>query len=137
MTITALACPATSADLAVYHPRILDTLSPNIADYSAQVTLAFNQVLTDLAGAGYEAALISNSAANVAAVKPLVCHKAFSIIVLDLIKENGDKWDMLYQAHRKEYLDALGNVKLEYDDDDSGSIDDEEKDFAARLQLSR
>jgi len=137
MTITALACPATSADLAVYHPRILDTLSPNIADYSAQVTLAFNQVLTDLAGAGYEAALISNSAANVAAVKPLVCHKAFSIIFLDLIKENGDKWDMLYQAHRKEYLDALNSVKLEYDNDESGSIDDEEKDFAARLQLSR
>lgn len=137
MTITALTCPATSADLVPYHPRILDAISPAQRDFSAQLTLAFSEMLNDLLNAGYKAALIDNSAANIAATKPIVCHKALSIIFLDLVKEQGDKWHMLYQAHHKQYELALAAVVLEYDDNEDGSIGDEEKSFRTSLPLTR
>jgi len=84
MTITALTCPATSADLLPYHPRIFDAVSPAQRDYATQISLAFTQLLNDLLNSGFDAARLPNSAANIAAMKPLVCHKALSIIFLDL-----------------------------------------------------
>ena len=138
MTITALTCPATSADLLPYHPRIFDAVSPAQRDYATQISLAFTQLLNDLLNSGFDAARLPNSAANIAAMKPLVCHKALSIIFLDLVKESGDKWHVLYQAHEKQYSLSLSSARLSYDNDDDGTVDDDtETDFSAPLRLTR
>lgn len=137
MSITPLSCPAVSADLLAYHPRIFEAISPSQRDYSAQLSLAFNEMLSDLLGAGYEADRLPNSASNIAATKPVVCHKALAIIFLDLMKERDDKWHVLSQSHEKQYSTSLTSLRLEYDADDDGTISDEEKSFVTSLHLTR
>lgn len=50
-------------------------------------------------------------------------------IALDLRKELDDKWDLIVKDYWTKFQDAFSNLKLSYDTDESGTIDDEESQF--------
>lgn len=60
-------------------------------------------------------------------------------ICLDLRDEVDDKWDLLAKDYEKKFNEAYNNMKLEYDEDDSGTIqgDEEEQANISSLRLFR
>ncbi len=59
---------------------------------------------------------------------PLI-YLTIHFIALDLRQEVDDKWDMLVNNYWDKFKDAWSNLKLSYDEDESGTIDDEESQF--------
>ena len=51
-------------------------------------------------------------------------------IALDLRQNIDDKWDLLAKDYWAKFQDSFSNLKLSYDKDESGTIDDEESQFS-------
>jgi hypothetical protein len=117
---------AADSDLKVLHPRLSSSLWDVAADYSAQIEEAFNRLLLDLKGKGYDTALIPNNAINRAWAKRAVIHRALAMIFLDFTDSQGDRWSLLRTEHDKEYLAMLDNAELEYDADGDGTTSTDE-----------
>lgn len=47
-------------------------------------------------------------------------------IALDLRDEEGDKWDLIYKDYEAKFKEAFTNLKLDYDADESGGVDEGE-----------
>ena len=55
-----------------------------------------------------------------------------------LRKEEGDKWDLLAVNYWDRFNEEFNNMKLDYDADDSGSIQgDEEQDDPTAFRIAR
>ena len=52
---------------------------------------------------------------------------AIHIIALDLMDEIDDKWDRIAKLYQEKFDKAFNNMKLDYDEDESGAIDESEK----------
>jgi hypothetical protein len=48
-------------------------------------------------------------------------------ICLDLRQEESDMWDLLARDYKEKYEKAFNNMTLEYDEDESGSIEGQEE----------
>lgn len=59
-------------------------------------------------------------------------------LCLDLMMEEGDKWNLLANSYWDKFNMSFNNLKLEYDEDDSGSIQgDEEQDAPTTFRIGR
>ena len=72
---------------------------------------------------GNRAALIIESSQ----VKVPMIYLTVHFICLDLMKEAGDKWDRLATRYWDLFSTEFGQMKLDYDVDESGSITGDEK----------
>jgi hypothetical protein len=57
---------------------------------------------------------------------PLI-YLTIHFICLDLMDQADDKWDKLAQAYWQKFQDSFNNLTLEYDEDESGTIDGEDE----------
>lgn len=143
MTITPLAFNnsgvplATDNDLKVVHPGIIADLWQGETNYSAQLERAWDMLSIDLRNKGFEASLISNSAANIAWAKEAVIQRAFMDIFLDFTRIDGDRWHLLYLSHKDIYQKYLGNVRLDYDSDEDGTVSEDEKETTSQVSFTR
>lgn len=62
-------------------------------------------------------------------VRITLIYLTIHFIALDLRKELDDKWDLIVKDYWTKFQDAFSNLKLSYDTDESGTIDDEESQF--------
>lgn len=102
-----------------------DTTSIYIAikSFSKKIQTAFDSICTMLYDKGKRHELILESSQI---AKPLI-YLTIHIIALDLMDEERDKWDRLAIIYQEKFDKAFNNMHLDYDEDESGAIDEAER----------
>lgn len=93
-----------------------------IRGYTKKILQSFNKISSMLYNKGNRAALIIESSQ----VKVSMIYLTVHFICLDLMKEEGDKWDRLATKYWDLFSTEFGQMKLDYDADESGSITGDE-----------
>jgi hypothetical protein len=135
MTITPIAFVnggndiASDDDLKARYPLMGQDLWNGQVSYRIQLQGAFNRSLREVTrnDTFKDAALISNSAANIAWFKQAVIEAALSGIFLAFMGEAGDRWHTLHSYHEKQYQMLISSPKLDYDTDEDGSVSEDEE----------
>lgn len=102
-----------------------DTTSIYIAikSFTKKIQAAFDTLSTMLYDKGKRHELILESSQISMPLIYLTIH----IIALDLMDEERGKWDRIVTIYQEKFDKAFNNMKLDYDEDESGFIDDAEK----------
>ena len=145
MTITPIAFTnsgvdvATDANLRAYHPDMANNIWSGRESYREILEASFDQALYDVTRneTFEDAALISNSASNIAWFSRVTCYQALTRIFRDFRAEAGDRWDLLMQDYQRLYDEFILNPALDYDTDESGTVDDAELATKSQLELVR
>ena len=93
-----------------------------VKSFSNKIQSSFKKIETMLYDKGKRDSLILESSQVEIPLLYLTVH----FICLDLMSELNDKWDRLATEYWKKFDLAFNNMTLEYDEDESGAIDDEE-----------
>jgi len=106
-----------------------------VKSYSAKIQQCFEELETMLYNKGKRHSLILESSQIKYPLLYLTLHK----ICQDISDEIDDKWDRLSAKYDEKYKSAFTTMKVEYDEDESGSIsgDDEEGQGLTALNISR
>ena len=96
-----------------------------VQSYTTKIISCFEKFEQMLYDRGRRHELIMESSQIKIALTYLTVH----FISLDLRQEEDDKWDLLAKDYWKKYEDAFSTMKLSYDKDESGTIDEEESQF--------
>ena len=94
-----------------------------IKSFTKKIQAAFDTVCTMLYDRGKRHELILESSQI---AKPLI-YLTIHMIALDLMDEADDKWSRLAETYWKKFDTAFSNMKLDYDEDESGAIDESER----------
>lgn len=94
-----------------------------IKSFTKKIQAAFDSICTMLYDKGKRHNLILESSQI---EKPLA-YLTIHLIALDLMDEADDKWARLADIYQKKFDTAFNNMKLDYDEDESGAIDEAEK----------
>lgn len=94
-----------------------------VRSFTKKIQVGFDTISTMLYDKGKRHNLILESSQI---AKPLV-YLVLHMIALDLADETDDKWDRLSKLYYDKFDKAFNNMKLDYDEDESGSIDEQEK----------
>lgn len=145
MTITPIAFVnggadiANDADLSRRYPLMTQDIWNGQTTYRTQLQEAFARALRDVTNneTFEDAALISNSATNIAWFKLATIECALAAIFLSFMAEAGDRWHILHQYHEKQYQMLIQNIKIDYDTDEDGSISDDEDKTNSTPELVR
>ncbi len=93
-----------------------------IRSFTRKIQAAFDTICTMIYDKGKRHELILESSQI---SKPLT-YLSIHMIALDLMDEEGDKWDRLSKIYAEKFDKSFNNMKLDYDEDDSGAIDETE-----------
>ena len=106
-----------------------------VKSYTAKIQQCFEELETMLYNKGKRHSLILESSQIKYPLLYLVLHK----ICQDISDEIDDKWDRLSVKYEEKHDKAFTTMKVEYDEDESGSIvgDDEEAQSISTLTISR
>lgn len=91
--------------------------------FTKKIAAAFNKLETLLYNKGKRHSLILESSQIEVPMIYLTIHT----IALDFMDEVDDKWDRLATVYADKFNQAFNNMKLDYDEDESGGIDESEK----------
>lgn len=94
-----------------------------VRSFTTKINQAFNQIESMLYNKGRRHELILESSQIEVPLLYLTIH----IICLDNRDEQGDKWDMLAKDYLAKFDTSFNTLKLDYDEDDSGTIQGEEQ----------
>lgn len=102
-----------------------DTTSKYLAvkSFTKKIQAAFDSICTMLYDKGKRHELILESSQI---ERPLI-YLTIHMICLDLMDEPDDKWSKHAETYWNKFEKAFGNMKLDYDEDESGAIDESEK----------
>lgn len=90
--------------------------------YQSLITRAGNIVKDDIASAKEKAYLMIDSSQ----VNRLIIYKALEKYLIPIRKEKDDQYDIMIQEYREQYNKLFLSIPLIFDQDDSGSISDDE-----------
>lgn len=111
-----------------------DSVYRVIRGYTKKILQAFQKLTAMLYNKGQRHALIIESSQ----VKIPMIYLTVYFICLDLMKEEGDKWDRLSTKYWELFTTEFSQMKLDYDLDESGSISgDEEQRDVTSLRFDR
>ena len=94
-----------------------------VKSYSNKIQQSFKKLETMLYDKGKRDSLILESSQIEIPLLYLTIH----FICLDLMDGLNDKWDMLATSYWKKFETAFNNMTLEYDEDESGGVDETEE----------
>lgn len=99
-----------------------------------KIKQAFDKLTSMIYNKGQRHALIIESSQ----VKISMIYLTVHFICLDIMKETDDKWDRLANRYWDLFTTEFGNMKLDYDTDESGTIEgDEEQSDRTALRMLR
>jgi len=93
-----------------------------IRSFSKKIHSAFDALCTMIYDKGKRHSLILESSQI---AQPLI-YLSIHLIALDLMDEEGDKWSRIATIYQEKFDKSFNNMKLDYDEDESGTIDDSE-----------
>ncbi|NCD17748.1 MAG: hypothetical protein EOL91_10665 [Actinobacteria bacterium] len=91
--------------------------------YTKQIQQAFTKLTTMIYNKGQRHALIIESSQ----IRIPMIYLAIHTICLDLMDNVDDKWHRLAEMYQEKFNNAFDTMKLDYDADESGTIEDEEQ----------
>lgn len=94
-----------------------------VKSFSAKIAQAFEKFEFMLYSKGKRSHLILESSQ----IRVPLIFLTIKNICMDLTDEEGDKWDRLAAEYSDAFKQAFSEMKLEYDKDESGTIDEEEE----------
>lgn len=105
-----------------------------VRSYTKKIESAFDALSTMIYNKGRRHSLILESTQI---AKPLI-YLTLHMIALDMMDEEGDKWDRLTTIFKDKFDNSFNTMKLEYDTDESGAIDEsEEQQGPAEIRIGR
>ncbi len=104
-----------------------------VKPFVKKIQAAFDNLCTMIYDKGKRHELILESSQIALPLTYLTIH----MIALDLMDEADDKWARLATIYQEKFDKAFNNMKLEYDEDESGTIDDAEKQGTSELRIGR
>jgi hypothetical protein len=105
-----------------------------IKSFSNKIQTAFEKLSTMLYDKGKRDSLILESSQISVPLTYLTLH----MIALDLMDESDDKWARLATIYWDKFNNAFNTMKLEYDEDESGSVsEDEEGKSSSEIRIGR
>jgi hypothetical protein len=105
-----------------------------VKSFSNKIQQSFKKLETMLYDKGKRDSLILESSQIEIPLLYLTIH----FICLDLMDEVDDKWSRLAASYWDKFQTSFNNMKLEYDEDESGGIDEEEEGHApGELRIGR
>lgn len=111
-----------------------DSVYKVIRGYTKKIQQSFDKISAMLYNKGNRPSLIIESSQ----IKVPMIYLTVHFICLDLMKEKGDKWDSLATRYWDLFSTEFGQMKLDYDADESGTVtgDEVQRDVAS-LRLFR
>ncbi|NCU42344.1 MAG: hypothetical protein EOM19_06545 [Candidatus Moranbacteria bacterium] len=94
-----------------------------VRSYTRQIQQAFIKLTTMIYNKGQRHALIIESAQ----IKVPMIYLTIHTICLDLMDNVDDKWHRLAEMYQEKFNNSFDTMKLDYDADESGTIEDEEQ----------
>ena len=94
-----------------------------VKSFTKKIQAAFDNLCTMIYDKGKRHELILESSQISMPLIYLTIH----MIALDLMDEEGDKWDRIVKIYAEKFDKAFNNMHLDYDEDESGTIDEGEK----------
>lgn len=130
-----LGCAVITADLEKLHPQLLDEIwsGQSPANFSPQIQVARADVDRDLVDRGFRPDLLVDSRQTM----ELVRSKTLENVCRDFIKQENDRWHILWMVYKTEYEDRLVKFKFTYDKDEDTMVDEGDKESFGQLQLER
>jgi hypothetical protein len=113
-----------------------DTTSKYLAvrSYTKKIQAAFDKICTLLYDKGKRHNLILESSQIAVPLTYLTIH----MICLDLMDEADDKWSRLAAIYQEKFEKSFNNMKLDYDEDESGTVtDDEAQQSQTEIRIGR
>ncbi len=106
-----------------------------VKSFSTKIRQSFEKIEDMLYSKGKRQDLILESSQ----IKFILIYLTIHFISLDLMDEQNDKWDRLAVSYFDKFNSAFNNLKLEYDEDESGNIEggDEEGASSTSLRIQR
>lgn len=105
-----------------------------IKSFSNKIQAAFEKLSTMLYDKGKRDSLILESSQISVPLLYLTIHQ----IALDLMKDSDDKWARLATIYWDKFQQSFNTLKLDYDEDESGTVDDSEQQRGAtELRIGR
>jgi hypothetical protein len=106
-----------------------------VKSFTPQIKQSFEKLEDMLYSKGKRQDLILESSQ----IKFPLIYLTVHFICLDLMDEESDRWQKLADIYLKKFEDSFNNLKLEYDEDESGSIEggDEEGQNSTELRIQR
>lgn len=102
--------------------------------FSKKIQAAFDKLQTMIYDKGKRNELILESSQIAVPLTYLTIH----MIALDLMDEDGDKWSRLATIYQEKFDKSFNNMKLDYDEDESGTVDESEtQKSAAEIRVGR
>lgn len=99
-----------------------DSVYRVVRSYTTKIITSFEKLEQMIYDRGRRHELIMESSQ----VRIPLIYLTIHFIALDLRQEADDKWDMTANDYWKKFETAFSNMKVSYDEDESGTIDDEE-----------
>lgn len=93
-----------------------------VKSFTAKIEAAFTTICTMLYDKGKRHELILESSQIALPLTYLAIH----MIALDQMDDEGDKWDRIQKLYQEKFDKAFNNMKLDYDEDESGLVDGSE-----------
>ena len=101
------------------------------SDYIRIIEKAFEEVQASLNHRGIDSRRIRQKNSAMPRFKTLHEYKCLELIFDILRKQEGDPCDLKYTRYMNLYYEGAKNVQYDYDEDKSGSIDENEKDYSS------
>lgn len=123
----------TDADLKAYYPQIGDELWGDEASYAGQIEEAFLVVKRLIKDKGKRPAMLIDGSQ----VRELVIIKAFEMIFFAFAKNTEDIWWARHAKYTALFDQRFRALQIKYDEDESGTIDDDETESFAQPRMER
>ena len=118
-----LAPSVTDEDLKNYFPGITDELHEGENSYDKQIQEAFRLIKRDIKDKGKRPAMIIDGMQ----IRELIIIKTFELVFFDFAKNEEDIWGIRFKEMQERYNDRFNKLNIKYDEDESGTIDEDEK----------
>lgn len=123
----------TDDDLRAYYPQIGDELWAEEASYAGQIEEAFLVVKRLIKDKGKRPAMLIDGSQ----LRELVIVKAFEMIFFAFAKSADDIWWARHQKYAALFDQRFQSLRIKYDEDESGTIEDDETETFAQPRLAR
>ncbi len=133
VVLHALYCNVTDDDLKAYFPQLADEIWSGTANYSGQIAEAFQFVKRLIKDKGKRPSMLIDGSQ----VRELVIIKTFEMIFFNFATDPEGIWWKRYEQYRSLFNERFASLVIKYDEDESGTIDSDEKATAGQVSFLR
>lgn len=133
VVLNALKCNVIDDDLKKYFPQIASQIWSGTSNYDGQIQEAFRIVKRLIKDKGRRPAMLIDGSQ----IRELVIIKAFEIIFFNFAKSAEDIWWGRYEKYKALFEQRFAALAIKYDEDESGSIEDDEEAGLGQVTFQR